>query len=151
MPNYRNAPKEINPHYNREFELLMSGQKKVAVFSTGFFADSDWPDERYDKAVTEGKLLKLDFTETYRYRKIHYVYFYHPEAIADVERLKLLHQLNFTPEDNESIDIETETGQLLGYREEEIQAWLEFFNVGEKQNKLLYPHRYKELEMMLDG
>lgn len=151
MPNYNHAPKEINPHYNREFDLLMSGEKKIAVFSTGFFADSDWPDERYENAVATSELEKLDFKETFRYREVRYIYYYYPENSEEVERLRKLFQLDFSFEDSEAIEIEKEIGTLLGYSDLEIQEWLNFFDIGVERDKLLYPHRGEELELMLKG
>ncbi|MDX1739022.1 MAG: hypothetical protein R3261_12345 [Alphaproteobacteria bacterium] len=151
MPNYKNAPKEINPHYNREFELLLSGEKKIAVFSTGFFADSDWPDKGYEKVLETTELMTLEVSEIFRYREIKYLYVYYPDQASNIERLRQLFQIDLQPDEEELVDIEVEIGQLLGYSTAQIERWLTFFSIGKPRNRLLYPHRGIELELMLKG
>ncbi|WP_420546822.1 hypothetical protein [Curvivirga sp.] len=153
MPNYNHAPKEINPHYNREFELLMSGKKKIAVFSTGFFADSDWPDTRYDDAVNDGILGTKTYVQIYRNREIKTVYYFLPNHEDLAQKIEDLYALTDEARGSEAVYCEEQIGKTLGYSDHEIACWIEHFNIADETPKdpLIGPHEERELELMLKG
>ena len=121
-------PEGIGPHEGRELELMLAGKKPLAMFYEAVVLPvSDfYPKEDFMPHVEAGTFIRRDEIYPSRHSDIpaHNVYY----ALArEAWRLEEIHQLQaglfidgkpWTAEDDRKI------GQLLGYSESEIEAWL---------------------------
>ena len=111
--------KPIGPHEGIEFELYEKGLKNVILLA------DDLP---LDDAFAKAERLGAEFiTATYNPLVTSYI-FYRPSHINQALRLKELlldipHYRNFARE--QKVEHERETGQILGYKEWQIKAFIE--------------------------
>ncbi|MBD3660996.1 MAG: hypothetical protein HUJ11_02185 [Arenibacter algicola] len=121
-------PKGIGPHEGRELELMLAGEKPLAMFSDVIPSDYPWPDEQFAPFVAVGKLVMREFltdTSDGKYKVRHLYYALPDEAwrIDEAHRLSLLH---FDGWCDEAADACAQMGRLLGYAEMDIQAFIEW-------------------------
>ena len=54
-------PEGIGPHEGRELELMLSGEKPLAMFSDVIASGFEWPDAEFQPHVSSGRLIKKEF------------------------------------------------------------------------------------------
>lgn len=120
------VPDGIGPHEGRELDLLLAGEKPLAMFSDVLSSDYVWPDERFAPFVSKGALVKREFiTETADGRhKIRHLYFALPNEAWRIEAAHDLSCKHFPVWCDEAEEVCANLGRLLGYREEDIQTFL---------------------------
>lgn len=118
-------PHGIGPHEGRELDLLLSGEKKAALFADfitddGTISEEIIPEKKFEPYINSGSVCRHQkevfypkFKKTYRM-----VVFTTPDEKWRAEALFWLREAN---------DIYTDIiiGRLLGYTEEEIQIFLD--------------------------
>lgn len=121
-------PPEIGPHEERELELMLAGQKPMAMFSDVVHAPFDWGEASFEPFVEDGRLIKreeiveIHHPETHLHR---YIYYTLPGEEWRSERLSQIHHHLFIDRVKTTPELETEIGRLLGYTDHEIAVYIE--------------------------
>ncbi len=122
----------IGPHEGKELELMMAGEKHLAVFhdvlpDEGIIDEQIIPDEKFSSYVEAGKLERFEeniWSEKYQ-EFIKYVLFVLPDskwrAEAYLDLIKQLHAKKKIHHENNDIFF----GMLLDYTSEDIADFLE--------------------------
>lgn len=121
-------PPGVGPHEGRELDLMLRGEKPLAMFCDIVPPGYDWPDAAFAPHVAAGRIIMKDLltpTPDGRHTVRHLYYALPDEAW----RIDAIHALVATggQDGNGNADrTETEAriGRLLGYREADIQAFL---------------------------
>ncbi len=121
-------PPGIGPHEFRELELMLAGEKPLAMFNDDWPEDMEPPEVAFEPYVAEGKFVKAEvvlpvaaFPDT----GLRYYFYALPGDEWRMERMiKILrgifeHHLPTTREQ------EIETGRLLGYEEADIKLFVD--------------------------
>ncbi|MCP5366417.1 MAG: hypothetical protein H6907_17020 [Hyphomicrobiales bacterium] len=122
------VPHGIGPHDGRELDLMLAGAKPLAMFSDVIPSDFEWPDALFAPHVAAGKLVREEFcTESVDgHYKIRHLYFALPVEAWRIRRAHALSLMHFDEWCDEAADACEQLGRLLGYREEDIQAFLDW-------------------------
>lgn len=120
-------PEGVGPHDDRELELMLAGKKPLAMFYEAVTLPiSDfYPEEDFLPHVAAGRLIRRDEI----YQNLNhpiaalYVYYALPGEEWRIDEMHAL-QLKSHAGGPWTKDDERRTGFLLGYSEDEIQAWL---------------------------
>ena len=118
-------PKGIGPHEGRELELMLAGEKPLAMFSDIVSSSYEWPDEWFEPHVASGKLVKkefLDETPDGRH-KVRTLFFALPSETWRIDEAYGLSRKQFASWCDEASETCARLGRLLGYREDDIQAF----------------------------
>jgi hypothetical protein len=118
----------VGPHEGCELELMLAGEKPLAMFGDALGSGYEVPESNFAPYVADGSIVRREAI----YRPPapglpgRFVYF----ARAGQEwRIEALHDINeriFTKQQPASPDIEREIGRLLGYTEAEIEHYIEW-------------------------
>ena len=118
----------LGPHEGRELELLLSGEKPIAFFYEGI------PDE-FLPYLESGILKSRTKTTTTRIPNIQMenILIYKDVAIEQVDKLISVIELSLNqPKAGFVPELERRIGQLLGYREEDIEFYLQHLSRNKK-------------------
>ena len=122
------VPKGVGPHEGRELELMIAGEKPLAMFGDALESACQAPDADFAPYVATGSVVRRE--EIYRPPESgvpgRFVYF---ARVGEEWRIEAMHRINeriFTEQQSTSPDIEREIGRLLGYTEAEIEQYLEW-------------------------
>jgi hypothetical protein len=118
----------LGPHEGRELELLLSGEKPIAFFYEGL------PDE-FLPYLESGILKSRTKTTTTRLPNIQIenILIYKDVAIEQVDELISVIELSLNqPKAGFVPELERRIGQLLGYREEDIEFYLQHLSRNKK-------------------
>ncbi|MEQ1311283.1 hemin receptor [Acinetobacter sp. XH1639] len=118
----------LGPHESRELELLLSGEKPIAFFYEGL------PDE-FLPYLESGILKSRTKTTTTRLPNIQIenILIYKDVAIEQVDELISVIELSLNqPKAGFVPELERRIGQLLGYREEDIEFYLQHLSRNKK-------------------
>ena len=110
--------KLVGPHEGREFGLLISGKKKFAMLSSPELGRSK---EKYQKAVQAGKLIY----EKWFHDGHPHDFFAIPGEEWRIEKAKEIYQIASATGPYLTREQHIELGRLLGYTDEEINAFLD--------------------------
>jgi len=120
-------------HTNRELELMLAGKKPLAVFYDEVSClphEEIIPEARFAPYVRSGRFVRGE--ETYigeyhtglgREMKIQYVFFALTEEAWRIPALALLLRVRYRMNSHHSEEVERMESALLGYTEEEVDAW----------------------------
>jgi hypothetical protein len=117
-------PPGIGPHEGRELDLMLRGEKPLAMFCDVVPSGYDWPDEAFAPHVAAGRIVSKEvLTPTPDGRHtVRYLYYALPD---EAWRIDAIHALVATGEqDADRTETEARIGRLLGYRDEDIQTFL---------------------------
>ena len=128
MTNLADTPEGIGPHEGRELDLMLAGEKPVAMFGDIIPSDYEWPDEKFEPYVKSGQLCKEEyFTRTadgkYRVRNLYYAL---PHETWRIAQLHAFATAYFDTLCKESLENSTRIGRLLGYSEEQISIFIKW-------------------------
>ena len=156
-------PAGIGPHEERELELMLSGEKPLAMFSEitgGLYA---FPDAEFEPYVQSGRIVKRDYHyptkicgKDFEFR---FLYFALPEEEWRIDALHDVQYRTFNGE-RETDEMTAEKGRLLGYSEADITAFLAWISRPSSSRNArssnlgwpgVGPHEGKELDLMLAG
>ena len=120
-------------HTNRELELMLAGKKPLAMFydEVSFLPHEEIiPEEKFAPYVTSGRFVRGD--EIYagdfhaglgRNVSIKYVFFAIAEEAWRIPALSFLLRIRYRMSSWQSEEFERMEGLLLGYTDEEVDAW----------------------------
>ena len=123
-------PPEIGPHEGRELEMMLAGEKPLAMFSDVVPPSFDWDEDQFQLYVDQGRLLKHEQTLQYSTPSKHqqrFVYFALPNERWRIDRMSEINQHLSDVAHATNQQIEAEIGQLLGYSEREIDVYITRF------------------------
>lgn len=131
MSDFRTPPEGIGPHEDRELELMLTGEKPLAMFGDALGSSYEFPEAEFAPYVANGTIVRREVV--YRPQEpakpCRFVYF----ALADEEwRIEAMHQINdklFVRRERTSPEIERKIGRLLGYSEADIEQFIDWFEV----------------------
>jgi len=122
-------PDGIGPHEGIELELMLKGEKPMAMFSDTIPSSMELPEEKFLPFVKSGKIIKVEKIyqpPSHKNIKIRHVYY----ALEGEEwRIDKLHEINKNAicyEASITDDEEKETGYLLGYSPEQVSCFLKW-------------------------
>lgn len=119
-------PPGIGPHEGRECELMLAGLKPLAMFSDADTHCHHFPEAEFAPHVAIGRILKWEETidipdEAISIRCLYYALPNEAWRIAKAHAIKkALFQGLCKPTEEDDVAL----GRLLGYSEEDIQAFL---------------------------
>lgn len=118
-------PDGIGPHEGRELELMLLGEKPLAMFVDVIPSAFAWPDDQFEPYVSAGQLVKREYLTNSHLRgyKERHLYFALPDEVWRINEAHELSQLHFGALSDESIEACAELGRLLGYQETDITAF----------------------------
>jgi hypothetical protein len=124
---------EAANHTNRELELMLAGKKPLAMFfdETSVLPNEEIiPDEKFTPYVSNGLFVRGEETYTgafhsglNRNEQIKYVFFALVEEAWRIPALSLLLRVRYRMNSWQSEEVERMEGFLLGYTDEEVDAW----------------------------
>lgn len=108
---------KIGPHEGQEIALMRSGQKHVAKFCEVIFGQ----EEAYAKLLSEWEFGEIYWEEEFNGKKIPYWIIYRNTHEKEAEELyDRVTTIKHWNEHNER-----RIGEILGYSENDIQAWID--------------------------
>jgi len=123
------TPNGIGPHEGMELELMLKGEKPMAMFSDTIPSSMELPEEKFLPFVQSGKIIKVEKVyqpPSLKNIKIRNVYY----ALTGEEwRIDRLHEINknaLCREEPITDNDEKETGYLLGYSPEQVSCFLKW-------------------------
>ncbi len=120
------APEGVGPHEGRELDLMLAGEKPLAMFCDAV-GHTDWfPEERFAPAVADGRLVRREITFRPPPPAIPARCLYFARA-GEEWRIEALHRIQhalFVEGEPTTAEREREIGWLLGYSEEQIGRYL---------------------------
>jgi hypothetical protein len=120
-------PPGVGPHEGRELDLMLRGEKPLAVFSEATDVDYPWPDEAFAPHVAAGRVVQRDFFVTEEVEtgslEIRYLYFALP---GEEWRIEAAHD-TWTRRGGSDAEKEARRramGRLLGYDPKDIETYI---------------------------
>lgn len=117
---------------------MLSGEKPLAVFSDIIESSYVFPDDEFEPHVLSGQIIKRDYRYDIEIRGNKYVLRYLYFALPDEEwRIDAAHNIDLIVKNGapETDEMTADRGRLLGYSEEDISVFLEWF---EYQRRLVF-------------
>lgn len=120
------VPDGIGPHEGRELELMLAGEKPLAMFGDAVGSPYEPPEADFAPHVSNGTIVRREAT----YRPAPpalpcwFVYF---SRADEGWRIDAMHEINerlFVRREPTTPEIERQIGRLLGYTETEIDRYL---------------------------
>ena len=126
MSDHPDLPEGIGPHEGRELELMLSGEKPLAMFVDVIPSDYPWPDEQFEPYVSAGRLVKREcLTESHlEGNKVRHLYYALPDEVWRIEEAHKLSLKQYDAPCAEALEDCAQVGRLLGYQEKDIEAFL---------------------------
>lgn len=123
-------PKGIGPHEGRELELMLAGEKPLAMFNEDLPEGMEPPEVAFDPYVIEGRFVKGEIVLPMSHPEIsslRYYFYALPDEKWKMDRLIELQRRFFVDRLPTTRELETEIGRLLGYSDEDILVYLDRF------------------------
>lgn len=120
------APEGVGPHEGRELELMLAGEKPLAMFGDALGSPYEFPEADFAPYIADGTFVRREVV--YRPQRPgvpgRFIYF----ARAGEEwRIEAMHRINerlFAHGEASSPEIERAIGRLLGYSDSQIDQYL---------------------------
>lgn len=121
-------PSGVGPHEGRECKLMLAGLKPLAMFSDAATHCHYFPEAEFAPHVAAGRILKWEETleipnDNLAIRCLYYAL---PNEVWRIKAAHALKKALFLGQSRPTEDDEIALGRLLGYSEEDIQAFLCF-------------------------
>ncbi len=130
-------PPFVGPHEGREFDLMMSGFKHLAMFSIEGEEQSDnYPDPRFEMAVTEGIFVKSSYVVTYTMpdgSELSELVIMYAHAAEEwrISAMQVIKEIYARMGSGWRPDLERVIGYLLGYDDKDVELFIErLFRIG---------------------
>ena len=126
MKHSDDLPPEIGPHEGRELELMLAGEKPLAMFSDVVGSPYPWPDAAFAPHVASGALVMKEFHSTTRDGKhrLRHLYYALPQEEWRIARAHAYSMKSYDAPCREAEEDCIEMGRLLGYSEREVQFFV---------------------------
>ncbi len=120
-------PDGIGPHEGRELELMLSGEKPLAMFNDDLPDGMEPPEIAFDPYVVMGRFVKAEFVlpvPAFPDPGLRYYFYALPGEEWRVGRLIEIERGFFEDDVKTTPELETEIGRLLGYNEADIELFV---------------------------
>ncbi len=128
-------PEGIGPHELRELELMLAGEKPLAMFSDVVPSSFEWPEADFEPHVQAGTFIKRE--EILRHPDMLFpmrlVYYALPQEAWRIEKLHAINAEIHAGRRKSTNQDEFETGRLLGYSDEQVRVFLHWIRRQAKQ------------------
>lgn len=119
-------PSGIGPHELRELELMLKGEKPLAMFSDAVPATIELPEADFEPFVKSGQIVKRVEYLTLGPKEptFRFLYYALPE---ETWRIDEMHKINISIHVAQNYDTdrdEWKVGRLLGYRDDDIACFI---------------------------
>jgi hypothetical protein len=124
---------QVANHTNRELELMLAGKKPLSMFydEVSFLPHEEIiPEAMFAPNVANGRFVRSDETYTGEFHaglgrnvNIKYVFFALAEEAWRIPALSLLLRIRYRMSSWQSEEFERMESVLLGYTDEEVDAW----------------------------
>lgn len=120
-------PAGVGPHEGRECELLLSGSKPLAMFCDVACDQGYFPAEEFAPHVRDGKIIGRDYHYTSSNGGIvtRCLFYAVPGEEWRIEEAHVIQRAIFSGLRKATQADDIRLGQLLGYSDQEIQAYLD--------------------------
>lgn len=119
-------PPGIGPHNDRELELMLAGTKPMAMFSDAVHVSDYFPDADFAPHVAAGKIIRVEEIIPDEPYDIRYLFFALPGEEWRVAEALTLRRNLWAGKVTDHDEASRRMGELLGYRAEDIEAFLEY-------------------------
>ena len=128
MVDVREAPEGVGPHEGRELQLMLSGEKPLAMFSDAVGSTHLPPEADFAPYVADGTFVRREeiYQSPNSNEALRCVYFARKEDEWRVEALHRIQERLHVFKEPTSPDTEREIGRLLGYSDAQIDQFLEW-------------------------
>lgn len=123
-------PNGVGPHEELELELMLAGKKPLAMFNDDIPFDMEPPEIGFDLHVDEGKFVKGEIVvplSNATRNSLRYYFYALPDEAWRIARLIEIQRGFFEKGVRTTPELETEIGQLLGYEDADILAFIDVF------------------------
>lgn len=118
-------PAGVGPHEEKELELMLAGQKPLAMLHDDWPVDWEHPKTAFQPYVKSGKIVAKEHTYIFSDGDtLHYYYFALPDEAWRIDEMIAIHTKLFDENQPTTDEIERRIGELLGYTAKEIEAYL---------------------------
>jgi hypothetical protein len=120
-------PEGIGPHEGRELDLMLAGEKPLAMFNDDIPADMKAPEIAFDPYVSDGRFIKQEVTLSAPGSNdggLRYYFYALPGEEWRLRRIIEIQKAFFEDNAETTPELETEIGRLLGYDESDIQTFV---------------------------
>jgi hypothetical protein len=130
-PEDNSTPAFVGPHEGREFDLMTTGEKHLSMFEVeGAEEYDDYPDARFEAAVAEGKFIKDVRLELYALpnhvqMSVRVILYARQDEAWRIPAMHMVRDVYRSAEWGWHPDLERMIGALLGYRKEDVEAFIE--------------------------
>lgn len=107
---------------------MLAGEKPVAMFSDVVPSSFDLPEQDFAPYVANGKLITRAIVMTASRSGNHdmrFLFYALPDEQWRIERLIEIHRAIHKHDEPSTHELEKEIGQLLGYKDQDIQIYLD--------------------------
>ncbi len=140
MPDDIYIPQAVNPHQGLEWQLMQKGEKHVALFALhNESLPAEFANQETFSSLTLETIAPQNPAKQRRRgsKKLIFKIFFTADKTQDAKRLYQLLESCYQPDGKITPDIERRIGQLLGYKTDDIDGYLEW--VEQFQNSLYLP------------
>ncbi len=128
-------PAGIGPHEGRELELMLAGEKPLAMFNDDLPEGMEPPEVAFDPYVAQGRFVKGEVVvpaSTFQGGRLRYYMYALQGEEWRIDRLIEIQRGFFEDGVQTTPTLETEIGRLLGYNDADIQIYVNQFFLPEK-------------------
>jgi len=122
-------PAGVGPHEGRELELMLAGEKPLAMFEKISGASDRYPEADFSPYVADGSIVLREVT--YRTEgsgpPCSYLYYARVGEEWRIEAMQKIHARIFIQEMGTSHEVERQIGRLLGYADADIEQYIAWF------------------------
>jgi hypothetical protein len=124
-------PEGIGPHEDRELELMLIGEKPLAMFGDAVSSDYEVPEADFAPYVSDGTFVRREmvYLPPEPEPAIRTVYFARAGEEWRIEAMHRIKQRLFVYKEPISLETEREIGRLLGYADSDINSYLEWIGL----------------------
>lgn len=119
-------PPGIGPHEFRELELMLKGEKPLAMFTNDLPADMELPEADFEPFVQSGQIVKkiAFYRDNDKNIVFRYLFYALPGEEWRIEEMQAFKEAMFSPNHQYDPAEDRRIGWLLGYDESDIEAFL---------------------------
>jgi hypothetical protein len=131
------APDGVGPHEGRELELMLAGEKPLAMFGDAVGSTYEVPEIDFAPFVADGTFVRREviYYTPAPGLALRFVYFARAGEEWRIEAMHRIKQRLFVHKESTNLETEREIGRLLGYSDTDIDDYLEWVGLKSSGHK----------------
>lgn len=124
-------PPGIGPHDGKELNLMLAGRKPLAMFCDTLPEIGAIPRHEFEPHVEAGRIVSREMTfppKSHDDIPIRFAFYAQPWTVAGMAELREIHRRIHEGSLPNSDNVDARVGRLLGYTEQDIDAYLRWKN-----------------------